>query len=208
RWAGKVSPMFLARYSDPEAVATEFRMILVPAGSGAASNLVQVEPVDRMSAILVITSQPAYLERAREWISQLDHGDETTQRRLYVRYVQNGRAVELARVLRQALGISSGGTQEATSPIAPGMVQSTVSAPSTGGITSGGFGSQSGGFSSQGGFGGNAHGQPTSSPSAGAAGGEAGNGGLIYSSNEAATSQGQTTSNATQSVGGGTQAST
>jgi general secretion pathway protein D len=113
-------------------------MILVPAGSGAASNLVQVEPVDRMSAILVITSQPAYLQRAREWISQLDHGDETTQRRLYVRYIQNGRAVDLGRVLRQALGIGGGGAQEASSPVAPGMVQSTVSAPAGGGFTNGG----------------------------------------------------------------------
>jgi general secretion pathway protein D len=114
--------------------------------------LVQVEPVDRMNAVLVITSQPAYLERARQWISQLDHGDETTQRRLYVRYVQNGRAVELARVLRQALGISGGGgTQEATSPVAPGLVQSTVSQTTTG--TSSGFGGQGGGFSGQsGGF--------------------------------------------------------
>ncbi|HEX4569687.1 MAG TPA: secretin N-terminal domain-containing protein, partial [Dongiaceae bacterium] len=126
-------------YSDPEAVANELRMILVPAGSGAASNLIQVEPVDRMSAILVITSQPAYLQRAREWISQLDHGDETTQRRLYVRYIQNGRAVDLARVLRQALGIGGGGgAQEASSPVAPGMVQSTVSAPAGGGFSNGG----------------------------------------------------------------------
>jgi len=92
-----------------------------------------------MSAILVITSQPAYLQRAREWVSQLDHGDETTQRRLYVRYVQNGRAVDLARVLRQALGVSGGGAQEASSPVAPGMVQSTVSAPAGGGFTNGGM---------------------------------------------------------------------
>ena len=132
--AGKSFALFPVKYSDPTAVASELRMILVPAGSGAAANLIQVEPVDRMSAILVITSQPAYLDRAREWISQLDHGDETMQRRLYVRYVQNGRAVELARVLRQALGISGGGgSQDASNPVAPGMVQSTVSAPAMGG---------------------------------------------------------------------------
>ena len=95
----------------------------------------------------MITSQPAYLDRAREWISQLDHGDETMQRRLYVRYVQNGRAVELARVLRQALGISGGGgSQDASNPVAPGMVQSTVSSPAMGGGQGGGFGGgQSGG---------------------------------------------------------------
>ena len=131
--AGKSFALFPVKYSDPTAVASELRMILVPAGSGGAANLVQVEAVDRMSAILVITSQPAYLDRAREWISQLDHGDETMQRRLYVRYVQNGRAVELARVLRQALGISGGGgSQDASNPVAPGMVQSPVSYPAMG----------------------------------------------------------------------------
>jgi len=169
--AGKSFALFPVKYSDPTAVASELRMILVPAGSGAASNLVQVEPVDRMNAILVITSQPAYLDRAREWISQLDHGDETMQRRLYVRYVQNGRAVELARVLRQALGISGGGgSQEASNPVAPGMVQSTVSAPAMGGSTAGG---QSGGFGG---------GTPTLSGSAG--------GGLSSASNSGAIGQG------------------
>ena len=144
--AGKSFALFPVKYSDPTAVASELRMILVPAGSGAAANLIQVEAVDRMSAILVITSQPAYLDRAREWISQLDHGDETMQRRLYVRYVQNGRAVELARVLRQALGISGGGgSQDASNPVAPGMVQSTVSSPAMGGGQGGGFGGGQGG---------------------------------------------------------------
>ena len=144
--AGKSFALFPVKYSDPTAVASELRMILVPAGSGGAANLVQVEAVDRMSAILVITSQPAYLDRAREWISQLDHGDETMQRRLYVRYVQNGRAVELARVLRQALGISGGsGSQDASNPVAPGMVQSTVSSPAMGGGQGGGFGGGQGG---------------------------------------------------------------
>ena len=168
--AGKSFALFPVKYSDPTAVASELRMILVPAGSGAAANLIQVEPVDRMNAILVITSQPAYLDRAREWISQLDHGDETMQRRLYVRYVQNGRAVELARVLRQALGISGGGSQEASNPVAPGMVQSTVSAPAMGGSANGGQG---------GGFGG---GTPTLGGSAA--------GGLSAASNSGAIGQG------------------
>src|SRR5262249_5723072 len=155
---------FPVKYSDPEAVSNELRMILVPAGSGAASNLIQVEPVDRMNAVLVITSQPAYLDRARQWISQLDHGDETTKRRLYVRYVQNGRAVELARVRRQALGISGGGSQqEPTSPVAPGVVQSTVSAPATG--PSGGPGGSQG----------NAGGNPLAQSSSGSGSGAAGN---------------------------------
>jgi general secretion pathway protein D len=42
-------------------------------------------------------------------------------------------------VLRQALGVSGGGAQEASSPVAPGMVQSTVSAPAGGGFTNGGM---------------------------------------------------------------------
>jgi general secretion pathway protein D len=182
--AGKSFALFPIKYSDPTAVASELRMILVPAGSGAAGNLIQVEPVDRMSAILVITSQPAYLDRAREWITQLDHGDETMQRRLYVRYVQNGRAVELARVLRQALGISGGGgSQDASNPVAPGMVQSTVNAPAMGGSAAGGQG---------GGFGG---GTPTLGGSAA--------GGLSAASNSGAIGQGnQASLGGSQGTGG------
>jgi len=182
--AGKSFALFPVKYSDPTAVASELRMILVPAGSGAAANLIQVEPVDRMSAILVITSQPAYLDRAREWITQLDHGDETMQRRLYVRYVQNGRAVELARVLRQALGISGGGSQDASNPVAPGMVQSTVSAPAMGGSAGSGFGGGGGG------------GTPT-------LGGSSSVGGLSAASNSGAIGQGnQSSFGASQGTGG------
>ena len=181
--AGKSFALFPVKYSDPTAVANELRMILVPAGSGAAANLIQVEAVDRMSAILVITSQPAYLDRAREWISQLDHGDETMQRRLYVRYVQNGRAVELARVLRQALGISGGGgSQDASNPVAPGMVQSTVSSPAMGGGQGGGFG------------GGQSGGTPTLGGSAA--------GGLSAASNSGAIGQGNQASFGSQGTGG------
>lgn len=196
--AGKSFAMFPVKYSDPESVANELRMILVPAGSGAASNLVQVEPVDRMNAILVITSQPAYLQRAREWISQLDHGDETTQRRLYVRYVQNGRAVELARVLRQALGVAGTGSQEASSAVAPGMVQSTVSAPAGGsGFSNGGMGGNQGGGGlggstpTLGGGGSSSSGFPAGAGGSGNPLGQSGTGGSSFGGNAYAGSNSQ-----------------
>jgi len=129
--AGKSFALFPVKYADPESVASELRMILVPAGSPA--NVIQIEPISRMNALLVITSSPAYLERARDWIDQLDHGDESSQRRLYVRYVQNGRAVELARVLRQAMGIAgTAGEGESAGAVAPGLPQTTMSATNPG----------------------------------------------------------------------------
>ena len=206
--AGKSFALFPVKYSDPTAVASELRMILVPAGSGGAANLVQVEAVDRMSAILVITSQPAYLDRAREWISQLDHGDETMQRRLYVRYVQNGRAVELARVLRQALGISGGGgSQDASNPVAPGMVQSTVSSPAMGGGQGGGFGGGQGGGtptlggSAAGGLSGASNSGAIGQGNQGSLGGSQGSGGYVGQGQGSAT--GDTGDTGSSNSGGG-----
>jgi general secretion pathway protein D len=122
--AGKSLALFPIRYSDPELVARDLRNVLGVSGT-ARNSPVQIQPISRMNAILLIADRDTYVRRAREWIEQLDHGDESTERRLYVRNVQNGRATELASVLQQALGIS-GATSSQASPIAPGLTPRTT----------------------------------------------------------------------------------
>jgi len=124
--AGKSIGLYPVKFSDPDSVAKELKAILTPASAAGASDLVQILPLNRMSAVLVISADPAYQQRAKALVDTLDHGSDAVQRRLFVRYVQNGRAGELASTLRQVLGIASTTAASQTSPVGPGLQPTTM----------------------------------------------------------------------------------
>ena len=123
--------------ADPEAMAAELDTIFGQQEGGALAGVVQFLPIKRLSAVLVITSQPTYLNDARQWVARLDRGQEGDQRRLYVYYVQNGRASEIADVLGQVFGYATGTAEREEPPeLAPGLTPTELG----GGDYSGGFG--------------------------------------------------------------------
>lgn len=83
--------------------------------SGASAGLVKVVPIDRLNAVLVTAMQPVYLDRVRQWVDRLDRGTNAGERRLYVYRVQNGRAADLASVLRKAIGVETSNASSAGS---------------------------------------------------------------------------------------------
>lgn len=108
--------------ADPEAMALELETIFGQEEGGALAGVVQFLPIKRLSAVLVITPQPTYLNQARQWVARLDRGQEGDQRKLYVYYVQNGRAAEIADVLGQVFGFATGTAQREEPPeLAPGL---------------------------------------------------------------------------------------
>ncbi len=136
-------------YGNAKSVANDVGNLLRAAGP-SVSSMVKIVPIDRMNAVLVTSMQPSYLQRVRGWVERFDRGDGRTDQQLFVYRVQNGRASDIARVLRRALGIADtgGGDQQsgagpnegdttptgAASPSGLDMVQSTLSgtAPSSG----------------------------------------------------------------------------
>ena len=100
------------------------------------AGLVRVIPLEQLNAFMVVTSQPAYLEKAKLWIHRIDQaGYGGTQ--LFVYPVKNGNATKLAAVLsalystKAATGSSSGAAS-----VAPGLTGSSIfSTNTTGGIT-------------------------------------------------------------------------
>jgi general secretion pathway protein D len=101
--------------------------------------MVKINPIDRMNAVLVTSMQPAYLERVRGLVERFDRGAGGAEQQLFVYRVQNGRATDLARVLRRALGIESanggggqGAQSEATSPDNSGGSAPSAGAPPSG----------------------------------------------------------------------------
>ena len=68
-------------------------------GDSPLEGLVRFVPIERLNAVLAISRQPAYLDRAQTWIDRLDRGAEGAGRRIFVYHVQNGRAADLSDVL-------------------------------------------------------------------------------------------------------------
>ncbi len=99
-------------------VAREVTSLIGAAGGGIAG-LVHVTPIDRLNAVLVTSMRPAYLTQVRGWVASLDRSGGNGEPQLYVYRVQNGRAADLAAVLRQALGIAGSAAPAASATPAP-----------------------------------------------------------------------------------------
>lgn len=109
-------------------------------------------PIERTNSIVVISSQPQYLQEVGQWIRTIDEGGGN-EPQLYVYDVRNMKAADLARYLRQIYG--TGAIQDqAPAQVAPGLSTTVLSSPvgsgsglgrgSLGRGTAGGFGGMSG----------------------------------------------------------------
>ena len=96
------------------------------------SGVVRMVPVERLNALLVVTSRPDYLEHAREWVERLDQVADAVGPRLFVYRVQNGKAADLATVLGGIFGAET--TKEGGPPaaeLAPGEEPTTLDSDSS-----------------------------------------------------------------------------
>lgn len=75
-------------------------------------DMVKIAPLDRMNAVLVTAMQPAYLREVEDWVTRFDQSDGQSGQQLFIYRVQNGRASDLANVLRKALGIQGADSVE------------------------------------------------------------------------------------------------
>lgn len=94
-------------------------------GEGAGTpmaGLFRFMPIERLNAILVITTQPRYLEEAETWIRRLDRGGAASGARLYVYDVKSVKAADLATNLNEIFGSASRASTGARGGgVAPGL---------------------------------------------------------------------------------------
>jgi len=92
------------------------------------TGVVRMVPVERLNALLVVSSRPGYLDQARNWVERLDQVGESVSPRLYVYRVQNGKATDLASVLGGIFGAEAQPSAPGAPPpeFAPGETQTTL----------------------------------------------------------------------------------
>lgn len=111
------------------------------AGGSPLAGIVRIVPIERLNALLIITTQPRYLDEAKKWIDRLDKGGGLIGGgRLHVYQVQNGRSDRLSQLLNEIYGNRSGGAVSGPT-LAPGARPATTIQLGAGG----GAGGQQGG---------------------------------------------------------------
>lgn len=118
--AGTSFALFRPKNADAKALIKELEIVF-GGDRDAGTGLIRFFPIERLNAILATTRTPTYLHEAAGWVERLDHSSELVDRRIFVYYVQNGRAVDLAASLNRLLAdnTTEGGPEPARGQIEP-----------------------------------------------------------------------------------------
>ena len=122
--AGKSFALFPVRSTDANEVATELEVVFATDAVGALQGVIRFLPIERMNAVLAISSRRAHLKEAGKWVARLDRADTGAGQQVFVYYAKNGPATELATLLNQVFGGDGAGVieeAEIRSVVAPGL---------------------------------------------------------------------------------------
>src|SRR6185503_9122423 len=91
------------------------------AAQSPLAGIVRVIPIERLNALFVVTTQPSYLEQAKQWLSRIDSvgGAAAGGSRFFVYQVRNGKAENLAQLVGDLF--SSRRTTTTAPTLAPGQ---------------------------------------------------------------------------------------
>lgn len=88
-------------------VVPELEKIFGEGGPTPLAGMFRFLPIKRMNAVLVITPQEQYLREAETWIGRLDRGGSDAGAQLFVYYVKNVKAADLADKLTEVFSSST-----------------------------------------------------------------------------------------------------
>ena len=117
--AGYSVGVFPMKSTDVKTLMGDLDKIFGQGQANPLAGIVRVIPIERMNALVVVTTQPQYLETARSWLEKLDQaGASGGGTRFYVYPVRNGKAENLAQLVGDLF--SSRRTTTTAPTLAPG----------------------------------------------------------------------------------------
>lgn len=127
--AGMSVGLFPLQGADVKALVADMDKVFGPQAAGPLAGVVRVIPVERLNALLIVTTQPHYLKVAQTWIERLDRaGGATGGTRIHVYPVQNGKAENLASLLSEIFSGKASAPPAAPS-LAPGSRPAQIQSP-------------------------------------------------------------------------------
>jgi len=100
--AGQSYALFPVTTGNAKDFATALSEAMRSGQGSALAGLVRVVPMERINAVLLVSSQPRYIEDARRVYALVDRNRRETVRGWNVYYLQNSRSNDIAYVLQQA----------------------------------------------------------------------------------------------------------
>jgi general secretion pathway protein D len=151
-------------------------------------NSLALMPLNNFGGVLVMAQNPELLKSARQWIQAMDVRGTGNQEEIYVYFLQNGLARDIAQIVSGVLGIGgAGGMGQQIVPSGRSATKSTFGSP--GGVSgSGAFGGGASGSGSP--FGGTAGSSMPGTSGVGTTGSTSTTGGIAGSSYGGASSRG------------------
>lgn len=115
--------LFPVDVADVKTLVTDLGAVFLQDGKSPLAGLVRFVPIERLNAVLAISPQARYLDRAERWIERLDRGIAGAGRRLFVYAVRNARAGDLAEILGQIFEVrfSDSASRLPVAEVAPGL---------------------------------------------------------------------------------------
>jgi len=112
-------------------------------GDTPLAGMLRFIPIERTNALVVISTQPEYLQEVGDWIARIDRGGGN-EPQLFVYDVRNIKASDLAKYLAQIYTNGAGSGADNGGQVGPGLSGGTLGSANTAGATS--MGSTAGGF--------------------------------------------------------------
>ena len=109
---------------EVDTVVGELEAIFGEGGGTPLAGMFRFMAIERLNAVMVITTQPSYLDKAADWVERLDRGGSESGIRLYVYAVKNVKAVEIAATLSEVFGNAGSArssSRSASNVFAPGL---------------------------------------------------------------------------------------
>jgi len=101
-WFSGVSiGLFPVKHTSAETLQSEVLNLIGQEVEQQKASVIRLMAIQRSNTLMVIARQPELIEQVGEWIARLDHAVESGGENFFIYRVQNGRADELAALLRK-----------------------------------------------------------------------------------------------------------
>ena len=132
--AGYSIGLFPIHSADVKSLVADLDKVFGSAAQSPLAGIVRVIPIERLNALLVVTTQPKYLDMAHTWIERIDQAGTTSGgTRFYVYQVKNGKAESLAQLIGDLFSTRSSTVSAPT--LAPGARPTELRSSTFGQIT-------------------------------------------------------------------------
>jgi len=141
--------VFTLQHADVDEVMPQLDQMFGPKGDTPLAGMLRFIPIKRTNALVVISTQPNYLDEVGSWITKIDMGGGNDPQ-LFVYDVRNIKASELAKYLAQIYtnGAGNGSGNDNGGQVGPGLGSSTLGSSSNASGSASGMGSTAGSFGS------------------------------------------------------------